>query len=155
MVLGEAGNDFFLVLVYTPDEVVGYADVDCPMFASRQDVDVEMSDHGECRVYGSRRSLRSAGMTTALGALEIRLECVDRHLQRGIGVGAPELTRVEYHRVEPLRIVAAVYRGRVRKNLRAVIALDDPDMPAHIARQAGVRDGIDVPAAHALADRKL
>src|SRR4051794_19745366 len=104
MVVGEAGNKFFLVLAYTPDEVVRYADVDCPMFASRQDVDVEMSDHGECRVYGSRRSLRSAGMTTALGALEIRLERVDRHLQRGIGGGAPEPTRGEYHPGEPPRV---------------------------------------------------
>src|SRR3954468_11791820 len=95
MVMGEAGNKFFLVLVYTPDEVVRYADVDCPVFTTRQDVDVEMSDHGECRGYGSRRSFRSAGMTTTLGALQIRLECVDRHLQRGIGVGAPELARIE------------------------------------------------------------
>src|SRR3954471_16881657 len=114
-----------------------------------------MSDHGECRGYGSRRSLRSAGMTTALGALQIRLERVDGDLQRRVSVLAPELARVEYHRVEPLGIVAAVRRGRIRKDLRAVIALDDTDMPAHIARQARVGDGIDIPAPHAVPDLEL
>ena len=36
-----------------------------------------------------------------------------------------------------------------------MVELDHADMPAHIARQAGVRDRIDIPGAHAIARLEL
>src|SRR5580658_2302969 len=86
--------------------------------------------------YGFRLSLRSAGMTSSC-RLQIRLERVDRDLQRGVGILAPQFAAIEQHGVEPLRIVAFAERGGVRKDMAAADRLDDADFFACIARQTG------------------
>src|SRR6185437_3015361 len=87
-----------------------------------------------------------------LRALQIRLEGLDRDLQRRIGVVAPKIAAGEHDGIEPLRIVALALRGAVRKHMAAVDALDDPGVAAGVTRQARMRDRIDVPGANAVAD---
>src|SRR3984957_4952025 len=83
--------------------------------------------------------------------LQIRLERVDRDLQRGIGSLAPQFAAVEQHGVEPLRIVAPAERGGVGKDMAAADRLDDTDFFARVAWEAGVGLGVNVFGAHAVA----
>src|SRR5579862_3827465 len=117
----------------------------------------EFSDYGFrlSRSLSSGRPLRagpvgSAGMTGSC-RFQIRLERVDRDLQRGIGILAPQFAAVEQHGVEPLRIVAFAEGRGVGKDVAAADRLDDPDFFARIARQPGVGLRMDVLGAHAVA----
>src|SRR5215471_14705301 len=89
------------------------------------------------------------------GRLQIGLERVDRDLDRGIGVAAPELAAIKHDRVEPLRVLAFFRRRRIRKHMTAVIALDHADMATYIARQAGMGEGVNIPGAHLVARLEL
>src|SRR5262249_24603385 len=120
-----------------------------------------------CASHGSRNTGPSAsrgtpGTAAAAGAPCARpharlsrgiargLERVDRHADGGIRVLAPQLTALEDHRVEPLRVLAPSRRGRVGEDVAAVDALDHADVSAHVTREARVRQGVEVPRAHAL-----
>src|SRR5580693_7898489 len=87
--------------------------------------------------YGFRLSLRSAGMTGSC-RLQIRLERFDRDLERRVGALAPQFATVEQHGVEPLRIVALAEGCGIGKDMAAANGLDDTDLFARVARQAGV-----------------
>ena len=53
-------------------------------------------------------------------------------------------SRVEAHRVKPLRIIAFAGRYRIGKSVGAVQTLDYADVAARVARQACVRLRMDV-----------
>src|SRR4051812_5973234 len=56
----------------------------------------------------------------------------------GVRVGAPELARVEPHRVDVLRVLAPEVRVRVRQYRGGLDELDDSGVPAHVAGEPGV-----------------
>src|SRR3954447_416327 len=62
-------------------------------------------------------------------AFQIRLPGVDRHLEAGIGLVAPQLAAVERHGVEPLRVLAGADRVAVRKDVKTHHTFDAADMP--------------------------
>src|ERR1700689_2006829 len=92
---------------------------------------------GEFSDYGFRVSLRSAGMAASC-RFQIRLERLDRNLERRVGFLAPQFAAVEQHGVEPLRIVTLAERGGVRKDMAAADRLDGADFFGRGAREAGV-----------------
>src|SRR6185437_1935413 len=55
----------------------------------------------------------------------------------------------------PLRILAGFVGRRIRKHLDTMVALDDADMAAHVARQPCMRGRMDVPGAHTIAGLEL
>ena len=84
--------------------------------------------------------------------LEIRLEGVDRYLERRIGIRAPQFATLENHRIEPLWIIAEIGRDRIREHVATVAKLDYSDLSASIARQSRVCLGMDIPCMYAIAD---
>src|ERR1051325_9894000 len=76
-----------------------------------------------------------ASMNDASGTFEIRFKRFDGDFQIRFRIRAPKLLRVEAHGVKPLRIVTLSNGGRVRKEVRAVQALDHADTAARVARQ--------------------
>src|SRR6478735_5348149 len=52
-----------------------------------------------------------------LGRLQIRLPCIHRYAKVWICVGSPEITRVETHSVEPLRVFPLAKGVGVRENV--------------------------------------
>src|SRR5829696_7177877 len=77
-------------------------------------------------------SRAAAGSKFESGGLKVRLERLDRHRQRRIGIGTPELTAVENHGVKPLWVLAAPCRDRVGKDMAAPHRFDQPFMAARV-----------------------
>src|SRR5688572_15186932 len=93
----------------------------------------------------------AAGSIFKSRRLKVRLEGLDGHGERRIGVCAPQLAGVEDDRVEPLWILASARRHRVGEDMAAAHCFDHTDTVACVARQARVCRRIDVPRAHAIA----
>src|SRR5580698_8794025 len=87
-----------------------------------------------CEGCWRRTASRAARRRRRSCRFQIRLERVDRDLQRGIGILAPQFAAVEQYGVEPLRIVALAERGGVGKDVAAADRLDDADFFTRIAR---------------------
>src|SRR5688500_12373032 len=81
----------------------------------------------------------AAGSNFGSGGLKVRLERLDRYGQRRIGMGAPEVARVEHHRVKPLRVLALPCRDRVGKDMAAAHRFDQAFMAARVTRKPRVR----------------
>src|SRR5262249_29950226 len=149
----KAGQELEFMLVHTSDKVIRDADVERSVFATCQNIYVELARHGKAWAYGFRLSplTRLGRNDRASRRIEIGLERVDRDLQRGFGIGAPQFAAVERHGVEPLRIVAPVGGDRIRERMAAVHELDHADASAGIARQPGMRRRMDVLGPHPVA----
>ena len=61
---------------------------------------------------------------------------------------APQLARIEAHRVQILRLLARAVGIRIRKHERGMHAVDDAALAAHVAGQARVSGGMGVARAH-------
>src|SRR6516164_5488818 len=75
---------------------------------------------------------------------EVGLECLDRYLDRRIGLVAPQFACGEDHCIEPLRVLAGADRGSVGKDVAPAHRLDDAELAAGIAREAGMLRRMDV-----------
>src|SRR5262245_34341624 len=75
--------------------------------------------------------------------LKGRYPRLDRHLQSRIGASAPQFAAVEQHGIEPLRILALADRDAVREDVMPAHAFDHADAPSRVARQPGMRLGMD------------
>src|SRR5215472_418481 len=74
---------------------------------------------------------------------EVGLECLDRYLDRRVGLLAPQFARGEDDCIEPLRILAGADRGSVGKDVAPAHRLDYAELTAGIAREAGMRRRMD------------
>jgi hypothetical protein len=64
---------------------------------------------------------------------EIRLKRFDRNLQLGVRLRAPKFPGIETHGIKPLRVLAFAGNRGVRKDVRAMQALDHAHVTARIA----------------------
>src|SRR5579883_2210594 len=87
-------------------------------------------------------------------AIEILLPQVEIDGIRRIGGLAPQRPRGETHGVEVLRVLALELRVRIGKDVRTMVPLDDAQLAAHIARQAGMAGRVQLAGAHRLAWRE-
>src|SRR5712691_12850503 len=112
-----------------------------------------------CASHGSRNtgSPQSSGMPgrlaadAASGRLEIGFPGIDRDLQLGIALGAPQFATLELHGIEPLRLLAGARRIAVGKHVAPADTLDRADMATHVARQTRMPARMHVPGAHPVA----
>src|SRR6516225_5630044 len=74
---------------------------------------------------------------------EVGLECLDRYLDRRVGLLAPQFARGEDDCIEPLRILAGADRGSVGKDVAPAHRLEHAELAAGIAREAGMRRRMD------------
>src|SRR5580693_1115781 len=74
-----------------------------------------------------RTASRAAWRRRRSCRFQIRLERLDRDLERRVGSRAPQFAAVEQHGVEPLRIVALAERGDIGKDMAAADRFDNAD----------------------------
>jgi hypothetical protein len=67
---------------------------------------------------------------------QVGFKSLDRDLNRGVGLLAPQFAPGEDHRIEPLRVLARPQRGGIRKHMASAHGLDRAELAAGIARQA-------------------
>src|SRR3990170_409236 len=84
--------------------------------------------------------------------LEIAFPGIDRHSCGLVRAFAPQFPSTEPNRVKPLRALAAACGIRVRKHMHAMDVRDDANMPAHIARKAGMPRRVHVAGGDTLAN---
>ena len=89
-----------------------------------------------------------------LGRLQIWLPCIHRYAKVWICAGPPEVTRVESHSIEPLRIFPQAKGVGVRENVAAMQALNHSEVTTYIARQPSVRHRMNILRPNPVADTK-
>ena len=92
--------------------------------------------------------LGSAGLRS--GSLKVVVPHVDVNRIARRGEWSPQLAGGEAHRVHVLTFFTLRVRVRVREDVHAVVASDDPDLASRVARQTRVANRVHIARAHTL-----